>query len=348
MRMSFADPSPRWARWVVLLLIALLIAAPFFLASFHVRILQQIFLFGGMAVAWGLLGGFTTYWSFGHAGFVGLGAFAAGLIELQLDPAMAPAARMGIGIASAALVSAAVAVLVALPMLRLRGIYFAIGMLAFAEILAEATKAFSVLQGSMGFMLPNVTLFGLNKAQTFYYLFLALLVVNGLIFTLIRRARLGAGLVCIGQDEDTAAMMGIPIERYKLLAFVLSAVLTAIGGALFAHSLGFVTSASVFRTEISLNLILYSMLGGIGTLAGPIIGAAIMIVLTQIVLGNLLDMHMLLTGLVFIVIVIAAPGGIVGLVRDGVTSFRRTASRQAVGGDAGADTPRVAPEGAPR
>ena len=348
MRLSFADPSPPWARWAALLLLAVLLAAPFFLASFHVRILQQIFLFGGMAVAWGLLGGFTTYWSFGHAGFVGLGAFAAGLIELQLDPALAPAARMGIGIASAALVSAVVAVLVAMPMLRLRGIYFAIGMLAFAEILAEATKTFDVFKGSMGFMLPNVTLFGLNKAQTFYYLFLALLVLNGLVFTLVRRARLGAGLVCIGQDEDTAAMMGIPIERYKLLAFVLSAVLTAIGGALFAHSLGFMTSASVFRTEISLNLILYSMLGGIGTLAGPIIGAAIMIVLTQIVLGNLLDMHMLLTGLVFIVIVIAAPGGIVGLLRDGMGRLRRTASRQAVAGDAESATPGAAPEGASR
>jgi branched-chain amino acid transport system permease protein len=316
MRLSFTDPTSPALRWLVVTGLALLVVAPLFLPPFYVRILQQVFLFGGMAVAWGLLGGFTTYWSFGHAGFVGLGAFAAGLLELRLDPGLAPVVRMSIGTGFAAVTAAGVAVLLALPMLRLRGIYFAIGMLAFAEILAECSKAFGFFQGSMGFMLPNVALFGLNKAQTFYYLFLLLLVVNGVVFEVVRRSRLGIGLVCVGQDEDTAAMMGVPTERYKLLAFVMSAVLTAIGGALFAHSLGFVTTASVFRTEISLNLILYSMLGGVGTLAGPVVGAALMIVLTQVVLGNLLDMHMLLTGLVFIVIVIGAPGGLVGVLRN--------------------------------
>ncbi len=325
-RLSFVPPTSRSVLLLTAVLLIVLVAAPLVLAPFHVRILQQVFLFGGLAVAWGLLGGFTTYWSFGHAGFVGLGAFAAGLVELQLDPATTSTLRMGIGIASASVVAAVVAVLVALPMLRLRGIYFAIGMLAFAEILAESSKAFGFFQGSTGFMLPNVTLFGLNKAQTFYYLFLALLIVNALIFTAVRRSKLGIGLVCIGQDEDTAAMMGVPTERYKLLAFVLSAVLTAVGGALFAHSLGFVTTASVFRTEISLNLILYSMLGGIGTMAGPVVGAAVMIVLTQVVLGNLLDMHMLLTGLVFIVIVIAAPRGLVGLLQDAAGRFSPTSA----------------------
>lgn len=328
-RLDFVQPASQIALLLAAVVLVVLVAAPLVLAPFHVRILQQVFLFGGLAVAWGLLGGFTTYWSFGHAGFVGLGAFAAGLVELQLDPAMSPTLRMGIGIASASIVAAVVAVLVALPMLRLRGIYFAIGMLAFAEILAESSKAFGFFQGSTGFMLPNVTLFGLNKAQTFYYLFLALLIVNALIFTTVRRSKLGIGLVCIGQDEDTAAMMGVPTERYKLLAFVLSAVLTAIGGALFAHSLGFVTTASVFRTEISLNLILYSMLGGLGTMAGPVVGAAVMIVLTQVVLGNLLDMHMLLTGLVFIVIVIAAPTGLVGLLRDAAVRFPRSGAASA-------------------
>ena len=106
-----------------------------------------------------------------------------------------------------------------------------------------------------------------------------------------------------------------PTERYKLIAFVLSAVLTSIGGVLYGYSLGFISTGSVFRIDISLNLILYSMLGGIGTVAGPVVGAALMIILTQVVLGDLLDLHMALTGAVLIAMVTLAPKGIMGLVQ---------------------------------
>lgn len=304
------------AVWVLsALALAAALALPFVLPPFHLRLAQQILLFGGMAVGWGLLGGFTNYWSFGHTAFFGLGAFAAGLLGQQLDPALPVGARLLIGLAFAVGLALIAAVAIAIPVLKLRGIYFAIAMLAFAEILGEVTKTFDSFHGTTGFPLPALMMPGLTKVQLFYFLFLALFLANVAIFVWLRNSRIGMGLTCVGQDEDTAAMLGIPTERYKLIAFVLSAVLTAIGGVLYGYSLGFISTGSVFRIDISLNLILYSMLGGIGTVLGPIVGAAIMIVLTQVVLGDLLDMHMALTGAVLIAMVILAPKGAMGLLQ---------------------------------
>ena len=189
-------------------------------------------------------------------------------------------------------------------------------MLAFAQILGEVSKTFEFFQGAYGFALPMVAGFGLQKVQVFYLLFLIFSLVCMGVFVVVKRSRLGVGLTCVGQDEDTAAMLGIPSERYKLIAFILSAVLTSAGGVLYAYSLGFITTGTVFRIDISLNLILFSMVGGIGTVAGPMIGALIIIVLTQVLLGDLLDLHMMITGAALIAIVILAPKGLLGLISE--------------------------------
>jgi branched-chain amino acid transport system permease protein len=311
-------PAAGWTRsraalavWGVALVLAL--AAPWLLGPFPTRVLQQILLFGGLAIAWSMLGGFTQYWSFGHTAFVGLGAFAAALLEQRLDPSMTGAAKMLLGTIAATSLGALVAALLAIPILRLRGIYFAVAMLAVAEIMGEASKNFDLFQGAMGLSLPAVSVPGLTKVQLFYYLFLAFLVLCAVLFALVARSRFGTGLTCIGQDEDTAAMLGVPTERYKTIAFVSSAALATLGGALYAHSLGFITTGSVFRIDISFNMILFAMIGGIGTVLGPILGATIMIVVTQVLLGELLDFHMLLTGVLLIAIVLIAPKGLLGL-----------------------------------
>lgn len=312
---GFHKPTPI-GLWVLsALLLAGALVLPFVASPFHLRLAQQILLFGGLAVAWNLLGGFTTYWSFGHAAFFGLGAFAAGLLGQQLGPEFSVAARLILGLAFAIAITLVAAIVVALPILRLRGIYFAIAMLAFAQILGEASKTFDVFQGALGFPLPVLKFPGLEKVQLFYFLFLLFCLATIAVFVIVKRSRLGVGLTCIGQDEDTAAMLGVPTERYKLVAFVLSAVLTAAGGVLYVYSLGFMTTGTVFRIETSLNLILYSMVGGIGTVAGPLIGAVIMIILTQVLLGDLLDLHMMVTGAVLIAMVVLAPKGLLSLLR---------------------------------
>jgi branched-chain amino acid transport system permease protein len=110
-------------------------------------------------------------------------------------------------------------------------------------------------------------------------------------------------------------MLGVPTTRYKIIVFIISAVLVGFLGVIYAHSLGFITAPSVFRTDFSLNMIIYSLLGGIGTLIGPVIGAFLRVVLTQVLLSDFLNVHMLITGIVVVLVVLLVPGGIVGAVR---------------------------------
>jgi len=131
----------------------------------------------------------------------------------------------------------------------------------------------------------------------------------------IRRSRFGAGLLSIREDEDTARMLGVPTERYKRIAFVVSAVLTGLMGVIYAHSLGYITTDSVYRDDTNLSLIVFSLLGGMGTLFGPVIGAFLLVFITQVVLARLLDFHLFATGLLLVVLVLAAPGGVLGLLK---------------------------------
>ena len=125
----------------------------------------------------------------------------------------------------------------------------------------------------------------------------------------IQHSRFGAGLLAIREDEDTARMLGVPTERYKRLAFVISAVLTGALGVIYAHSLGYITTDSVYRDDTNLNLVVFSLLGGMGTLFGPTIGAFLLVFITQVILGRLLDFHLFATGLLLVILVLAAPGG---------------------------------------
>ena len=149
---------------------------------------------------------------------------------------------------------------------------------------------------------------------------------------MIKIGRIGYGLVAVREDEDTAAMMGVPTEGYKITVFVISAVLTGMIGAAYAHSLGYITGESVFRVDFSLNMIVYALLGGIGTLIGPIVGAIVMVVLTQVLLGDLLDIHMLATGALLAILVLLAPKGIVGFVQ-GLLRGRGQAPDKAAAGE---------------
>lgn len=309
----------RWWIALTLLAIAILAAVPFLLMPFHVRVGQLILLSTALALAWTLLGGFAGYWSFGHTAFIGLGAFAAGLFETDfLGPEFMraePLTGLGIGTLVAMAICATAAAIVAWPILRLRGIYFAVAMLGVAQVLSELTNSIEAFKGSLGLVFPRIPAFGLRQEAVFYYLLLIATVIILAIAFAIKNARIGHGLAAMREDEDTARMLGVPTERYKITMFILSATLTGALGAIYAHSLGYITTGSVFRTDFSLNMIVHNLLGGIGTLLGPMIGAIIMVLLTQVILGSFLNLHMFLTGAMLVALVLAAPKGIVGTIK---------------------------------
>lgn len=299
---------------VALVLFAALATLPLFLKAFYIRVGLSIFLSAGFAVCWWLLAGFTAYYSFGHTAFIGVGAFAAGL-TLREFTAAAPVLQLGVSLIAGLVVAGIVAAVIAWPILRLRGHYFTIAMLAVALVLGEAVSAFPVFGGSAGLSLPNIAPMSVRVEAFFYWLALALLALVMAIAWIISRSRLGYGLAAIREDEDAAQMLGVPTTRFKAIAFVLSGGLTGALGAVYALNLGYITTDSVFRGSLSLEMIVNSLVGGMGSLLGPVIGAAIMTGVTKLVLADFLEYHLAITGLLIVAVVLVAPDGIAGLWR---------------------------------
>jgi branched-chain amino acid transport system permease protein len=306
--------SPALAVLLMVACAALLALGPLVLPPFYVRVGQLMLYSAGLGVAWTILGGFAGYASFGHAAFIGVGAFAAGLVESRF-PGLSPPLLLLLGLAVGGACCGVLSAAISYPILRLRGTFFAIAMLGVSHVCAELTNNVDFFQGSLGLNFPSVTLGGLEPATFFYELYLLAGLIVLLIAWQIRRSRFGAGLLSIREDEDTARMLGVPTERFKRIALVISAVLTGMLGVIFAHSLGYITTESVYRDDTNLSLIVYSLLGGMGTLFGPVIGAFMLVFITQVVLGRMLDFHLFATGLLLVILVLAAPGGVLGVVR---------------------------------
>jgi len=296
-----------------LVVVAALLALPAFAMPYHVRVGQLFLLSTALVLAWHILGGFAGYWSFGHTAFVGIGAFAAGLLHVHLK--LPPMTGFVVGTLIGGLASGAIAALLAYPVLRLRGIYFAIALLGVSQVFGELAQNVDAFQGALGITLPDVVPDDIRPEVFFYYVFWLLAVGTFLLSAWMRDSRLGYGLAAIREDEDTARMLGVPTERFKVMTFVLSAALTGLVGAVYAYSLGYFTAGSVFRVDFSLNMILHALLGGIGTLTGPVIGAALLVFITHVLLGWLLDLHLLVTGVLVVALVLLAPNGLLGILR---------------------------------
>ncbi|MBS0223033.1 MAG: branched-chain amino acid ABC transporter permease [Proteobacteria bacterium] len=307
--------SPLSIALLAAICIAVLAAGPFLLPPFYVRVGQLMLYSAGLGLAWSILGGFAGYASFGHAAFIGVGAFTAGLVE-NSAAGLGPLWLLPLGLIAGGGACAVLSAVVAYPILRLRGTFFAIAMLGVSHVCAELTNNVDFFQGSLGLNFPPIAPASADPADFFYWLYLAAGLVVLFIAWWIRHSRFGAGLLSIREDEDTARMLGVPTERYKRLAFVTSAVLTGLLGVIYAHSLGYITTDSVYRDDTNLSLIVYSLLGGMGTLFGPVIGAFLLVFVTQVILARLLDFHLFATGLLLVLLVLAAPGGVVGVVRS--------------------------------
>jgi branched-chain amino acid transport system permease protein len=292
--------------------LAALCVVPLIASPFALRVGQSILFGAALAIAWNILGGFAGYWSFGTAAFLGLGAFTAALVQEHV-PIAAPMLRFVTALAAGAGASALLAASIGYPILRLRGAYFSIAMLGVALVLGELSSSVDVFEGAVGITIGPVTTAA--PPIFFFYVFLALAALALWITYLVRYARIGYGLIAIREDEDTARMLGVPTERYKLVGLVVSALLMGLVGAAYAFNLGYVTTSSVFRSELSFNVVVYALLGGMGTLVGPLLGALIMTLLNQVVLGGLLQLHLLVTGLIIIALVFLLPNGLAGLVR---------------------------------
>jgi branched-chain amino acid transport system permease protein len=259
-------------------LAVLLLAAPWWAGDYVMTQLHFICIYSIVGFGLMMLVGFTGQISLGHAAFLAVGAYTEALMQAAGVPFV-------LSISCAALFSAAAGLIVGLPALRLKGIYLAIATLAFNVIVEEILARWhSVTGGNEGMTVKPVRVLGyeLTNDWQFYYLCLALTVLCGLVCVNLLRSPTGRAFVAIRDSEISASCMGVNLAKYKTMSFAISAALTGIAGALYAHKIAFI-SPEQFTLFQSIELITIVILGGIGFLHGAVLGAAFVIVLPQLI-----------------------------------------------------------------
>ncbi|MHB1314661.1 MAG: branched-chain amino acid ABC transporter permease [Christensenellales bacterium] len=305
----------------VLLIIGLLllIVGPIGLDIYYQQIMVLVLFFAFCATAWNVVCGFVGQLSLGHATFLGLGAYISTL--LLRDMGLSPWIGMFIG----AGITALVGVLVGYPCFRLKGPYFALTTIALGEVMRIWVENNEIIfgidvKGSMGLLLDQTgnqaVAFEFGSKLEYYYVILAFLLIALLITYLIKRSKLGFYLTAIKSDPDAAESLGIPLAKYKLIAMALSCFLIAFAGTFYAQYYRYVGPNRIFGHDLSVQIALIALVGGQGTVLGPLIGAVLLIPLTELLSeygGALPGLHLFIYGVVMVLVVFYMPKGIHGL-----------------------------------
>jgi len=275
-----------------------------------------------MATAWNIIGGITGYAAFGNVAFFGIGAYTTGMLIAKVRWPFLLALPL------APLVSAAFAALVGLPLLRLRGHYFAVASLGVGVAVGELVQNIDyrgqpVFGGASGLFLPIYAID--NRGLYFFYLMLAAAAASIAVTWWVLRSRFGYGLIAIRENEEAAAVLGINTTAYKVAAFSLAAALTGLAGGIFSQWNVFINQDNAFPIEYNVQMILMALLGGTGTVFGPAAGAVLLQLLIQFLGGTLpisIDLPFVSTtarpvvaqiilGLLLVGVVIFVPRGII-------------------------------------
>lgn len=318
-------------RWIWLSVVAAFaIAYPLLLSSpFQQRLGALVLLYAIAASAWNIVGGYAGQVSVGHVVFFGCGAYAA----------MGSYAKFGLsplfGIPSGIVLAVGLAAIVGVPTLRLSGHYFSMATIAVAETMRLIVTNTEWLGAAVGLSGPTVprNIFDLSflSSLPYYYLFLTVLAITLLITWWMTNSRMGFYLRAIRDSERAARSLGVPASRTKLYAYMLSAALTSVGGALYAMMFGFVDPESGLGILISVKILIMAALGGAGLLFGPLVGAAILVPLEEIsnswLGGKGAGLTFVVYGAIIVLIARFQPGGLLSL----FTERRKTNAEKGAG-----------------
>ncbi len=295
-------------------LLLLLLAAPALLSGYWVRTFTDIFMFAVLAASWNLIAGYCGYPAFGNVVFFGLGAYTTGILMTKMQMSFL------LAVAAGGILSILLAVLLGLPLLRLKGHYFAIATLGVNEALREVvTNLTDLTGGGYGISLPILP----GKVEVvlafFYFLMLGLMLALILLTHIISRRRFGFACRAIRADEDAAAVAGIDTRKYKILAWSLSALFTGLAGGVYAVWITYIDPVSVFDMGIAVKFCIMVLLGGAGTVWGPIIGAFILEIVSLVVWTKFLVLHAAILGFIIILVVIFMPRGFMQFIKGKMT-----------------------------
>jgi branched-chain amino acid transport system permease protein len=311
------------------LAVLLLMALPHLVNPFFVHSMILIIMYAALATAWNWLGGYAGQPSVGHAVFFGLGAYGTALGQTWYDLNPWVGALIGI------LVAVLFAAVIAFPTFRLKGHYFAIATIAVAEIVYAVFMNWEKAGGGVGLSLKiresSLVNFQFAGKTGYYYLILAILGVGLVITYLLERSRPGYYFRAIKGDSDAARALGIDIFKYKMMAMLLSASLTALIGAYWANYVLFIDPDSGLSGSMSVQILLIAAVGGVGSLWGPVIGALILVPLSEatraLLGGQGAGAALMLYGGLIMLVSVLQPAGIMGAVqarRRAAQAARRT------------------------
>lgn len=291
-----------FAVWVLALA-----STPFWASNYIVRLAVVVAMYSALTLSWNFIGGFAGYPSFSTAAFFGLGCYAGALAQRAGVPMV-----LAWGVAT--LFTGAFAAALGGIILRLRGHYFAIGSIAIVEVVRLVISSWgSLTGGGDGLNLPLLSGGPNAVARIFLIVMVTLMIVTFLITVYVDRSRLGFGLRCIQQNEDAANMAGVNITLYKVIAYTLSALFCGTVGAAYSSWTGYIDPTDSFSIIMTVKVPVMCLLGGPGTVLGPVIGTAAFTLLEEVFWANFLDYNRAILGAVIVILIFFLPGGLLAI-----------------------------------
>jgi branched-chain amino acid transport system permease protein len=312
---------------LAVLVLALL---PAVVGSYAVTVLIFVFFYAFLGQAWNIVGGYAGQLSAGHAAFVGVGAYTAATLSMRAG--ISPWAGMFVGGALSALLGALIGFLGF--RFGLRGFYFVLLTVAFAEVCRIVALNTDAIGGALGLYITftgNPRQFQFQDNRAYYYIALGLMLAATAVVAVLERRRFGIYLSAIREDEGACEALGVNTFRYKMLAMVLSSFLTGVGGTFYAFYLFSLQPNTVFGIPLSVEIVIRPIVGGAGTVLGPILGSFILSPLAELSRfyfsrGGWAGLHLVVYGVLLVSVVLFLPQGAYPFVRDRLARRRATAA----------------------
>ena len=288
-----------FAIWVIALA-----STPWIANNDIVKIATFLAMYAAIALSWNFIGGFAGYPSFATGAFIGLGAYSGALLQnTGWFAPLAWGAAMVIVVVFAALVGKVI--------LKMKGHYFAIGSIALVEVLSHGASSWSRLTGggeglNVAIMAGGPDFIG----KVFLFTMITIMLMAFIATVIVDKSRLGFGLRCIQQNEDAADMLGVNVMHYKLLAFILSGVFCGGIGAAYASWVAYISPGDSFSILVTLKAAVMVLLGGAGTVFGPLVGSAVFVIFEELIWSKFLDYHQGILGLVVVLLIFFLPNGL--------------------------------------
>jgi branched-chain amino acid transport system permease protein len=298
-----------------------LLVIPFYLNDHLLTVVITGFIWAYLCVCWNLVFGYAGQFSLGHMLFWGIGGYTSSvlLVNFGITP--------WIGMFAGGVLAALVAFLLSKLILRYRvkGVYFALITLAFAEVVMGLTTNWEYIKGSTGILLPLTNapknMFFMDR-WPYYYTILGFLVIAIWVSYLIKRSKLGYYLIAVREDEDAAETSGVPTSNCKTLIFVISAFMTAFAGTFYAQFFLYISPEIMFGFHSQMNMLIGTMVGGAGTIFGPVLGSLVFSFLGEILRGlpiehsrELVTVERMMWALVLMLVIFYLPGGLIKIIR---------------------------------